>query len=507
MMALAAQQQTQADWGRWSHQIPQSFPMMGSPGFMPYDPRAQDSSHIQRQVSAQYLVNSNYNQPPMPAVSSPQYQHAGTFSYVPYHSPPPSTPLGSPFKSQFPEHPLARVTHSTVDRHHSQAMRDYQPYSPISRRGTISPVNTKPSAAPVTPGPATPGSVDSSPNAQSPGTPNSQAGSQLISSKTLTYNETIHPGDRISFGTEVDELMRVIQKTQTTEECQQTLTPARTPKNCATSTPVLRTQNGKPRKQWVCDGPNCGKAFVQKTHRDIHRRTHTGHRPYVCTMENCGLTFSQRGNLKTHIRRHTGEKPFSCAACGKCFAQRGNLRSHEETHKGLKPFVCRLDDCNKSFSQLGNMKTHQNNFHKQTLQKLTHMFVRFSEHGEVPREYQDLFEYFQKHYKNSNKGVKGRGKTRAVAARGSQDSAFRQAASPVPALLKTPATSHLPQMAMPAHNTHGRLSPYAITQGAANTLSNVLRNPNPSYGLYGTAFAPGHVRDGVFQMGITSHLP
>ncbi|KAL7823318.1 hypothetical protein V8C26DRAFT_115365 [Trichoderma gracile] len=502
-MALAAQQHTQADWGRWSHQIPQSFPMMGSPGFMSYDPRAQDGSQMQRQVSAQYLVNSNYNQPPMPTVSSPQYQH---LSYVPYHSPPPSTPLGSPFKSEFPEHPLARMTHSTVDRHHSQAMRDYQPYSPVSRRGSISSVATKPSAAPVTPGPATPGSVTSSSNAQSPSTPNPQAASQLVNSKTLTYNETIHPGDRISFRTDVDELMKAIQKTQTTEDCQQTLTPARTPKNCTTRTPVLRTQSGKPRKQWVCDGPNCGKAFVQKTHRDIHRRTHTGHRPYVCTMENCGLTFSQRGNLKTHIRRHTGEKPFSCTACGKCFAQRGNLRSHEETHKGLKPFVCRLDDCNKSFSQLGNMKTHQNNFHKETLQKLTHMFVQFSEHGEVPREYQDLFEYFQKHYKNSNKGVKGRGKTRAVAARGPQDSAFRQAVSPVPALLKTPATTHLPQMTMPAHNPHGGLSPYAITQGAANTLSNVLRNPNPSYSLYGPAFAPGHTRDGIFQMGITSHL-
>ncbi|KAL6854170.1 hypothetical protein J3F83DRAFT_487236 [Trichoderma novae-zelandiae] len=505
-MALAAQQQSQANWGRWPQQIPQSFPMMGSPGFLPYDPRAHPGSQMQRQVSTQYLVNSNYNQPPMPAVSTPQYQLPGAFSYVPYHSPPPSTPLGSPFRSEFPEHPVARMTNSTVDQRHSQAMRDYQPYSPVSRRGSISSVATKPSTAPVTPGLATPGSVASSPDAQSPITPNALVASQLVSSKTLTYNETIHPVDGVNFKTDIDELMRVIQKTQATEECQQILTPAQTPRNCATDTPVLRTQTGKPRKQWVCDGPNCGKAFVQKTHRDIHRRTHTGHRPYVCDMENCGLTFSQRGNLKTHIRRHTGEKPFSCAACGKCFAQRGNLRSHEETHKGLKPFVCLLDDCNKSFSQLGNMKTHQNNFHKQTLQKLTHMFVQFTEHGEVPRDYQDLFDYFQKHYKNSNKGVKGRGKTRAVAARGPHDGAFRHAASPVPALLKTPAATHLPQMAMPGQSPHGRLSPYATTQGAANTLSNVLRNPNPSYGLYGPAFASGHVRDGIFQMGITNHL-
>ncbi|KAK1247863.1 hypothetical protein MKX07_000751 [Trichoderma sp. CBMAI-0711] len=442
-MALAAQQHTQGDWGRWSHQIPQSIPIMGSPGFMSYDPRAQDGSQMQRQVSAQYLVNSNYNQPPMPTASSPQYQHAGPFSYMPYHSPPPSTPLGSPFKSEFPEHPLTRMTHSTADRHHSQAMRDYQPYSPVSRRGSISSVATKPSAASVTPGPATPGAVTSSSNTQSPSTPNPQAASQLVSSKTLTYNETIHPEDRISFKTDVDELMKAIQKTQTTEEC---------------------LHHGK---LWS----------------------------YVLA--------ARKPQGKLQPLRAFSENAYTDQLC---FAQRGNLRSHEETHKGLKPFVCRLDDCNKSFSQLGNMKTHQNNFHKETLQKLTHMFVQFSEHGEVPRDYQDLFEYFQKHYKNSNKGVKGRGKTRAVAARGPQNSEFRQAASPVPALLKTPATTHLPQMTMPAHDPHGRMSPYAMTQGAANTLSNVLRNPNPSYSLYGPMFTPGPVRDGVFHMGITSHL-
>ncbi|KAL7948982.1 hypothetical protein V8C42DRAFT_233923 [Trichoderma barbatum] len=482
-MALAAQQQTQANWARWPQQIQQNFPMMGSSEFMPYDPRAQAGSQMQRQMPSQYLLDSNYNQPPMSTVSSPHYQHPGAFSYVAYQSPPPSTPLGSPFKTEFPEHALARMTNSTVDRRHSQPMRGYQPYSPVSRRGSFSSVATKSSTSPVTPS-----SAASSPVALSPITPAPTAASQVVNSKTLIYNETIHPADRINFKTDVDELMKAIQKTNTTEEYQQTPTPAQTPKNYTPEAPVLRTQSGKPRKQWVCDGPNCGKAFVQKTHRDIHRRTHTGQRPYVCDKENCGLTFSQRGNLKTHIRRHTGEKPFSCTACGKSFAQRGNLRSHEETHKGLKPFICRLDDCNKSFSQLGNMKTHQNNFHKPTLQKLTHMFVQFCEHGEVPDHYHDLFEYFQKHYKNSNKGIKGRGKTRAVAARGTHDVASRTVKPLVPAQPKTPATIQLPQMAMPAQNQgipHRRLSPYATPQGSANALSNVLRNPNPSFGIYG----------------------
>ncbi|KAK4072413.1 transcriptional regulator family: C2H2 zinc finger [Trichoderma harzianum] len=488
-MALEPQQQTQANWTRWPQQIPQTFPMMSSSEFMPFDPRVQAGSQMQRQMSTQYLMDSNYNQPPMSTVSSPQYQHPGTYSYMAYQSPPPSTPLGSPFKTEFAEHTLARMANSTVDRRHSQPMRGYQPYSPISRRGSISSVATKSSA-----GPGTPSSVASSLVSLGPVTPAPLVASQVINSKTLIYNETIRPSDAINFKTEVDELMKAIQKTQTTEDQQQAPTPVQTPRACVSDAPVLRTQGGNPRKQWVCDGPNCGKSFVQKTHRDIHIRTHTGLRPYVCDKENCGLTFSQRGNLKTHIRRHTGEKPFACSVCGKTFAQRGNLRSHEETHKGLKPFICRLDDCNKSFSQLGNMKTHQNNFHKPTLQKLTQMFVQFSEHGEVPENYHDLFEYFQKHYKNSNKGIKGRGKTRAVAARGLQDvAASRNAKSPVAAQLKTPATTQLPQMAMPAQNqevSQGRPSPYATAQVPANGLSNVLRNPNPSFGHYGPTSPP-----------------
>ncbi|KDN60024.1 hypothetical protein CSUB01_10714 [Colletotrichum sublineola] len=255
-----------------------------------------------------------------------------------------------------------------------------------------------------------------------------------LHTKEIKFNKPTS-AEPVNFTTAIDTLMKAIQKRNDFEdivkgipEIKQAVKAERTFSPKPEVGPTESTDAPK-LKRYICDVDGCGKRFYQNTHLDTHRRAHTGEKPFRCNWPRCGRTFSQPGNLKTHMRRHTGEKPFRCEQCSKVFAQHGNLQTHMATHTNAKPFVCKLDDCNKMFTQRGNLKNHQNKYHEKTLMEITDWIVSISDVDALSDGQRELYWYFANLYKNSNKGIKGRGKGCRVSKR---DVKFRVAPSSYP---------------------------------------------------------------------------
>ncbi len=53
---------------------------------------------------------------------------------------------------------------------------------------------------------------------------------------------------------------------------------------------------------------------------------------HVCDVLNCGKAFAAPSKLMVHKRTHTGEKPYACSMCPKRFAEKSNAVRHERTH-------------------------------------------------------------------------------------------------------------------------------------------------------------------------------
>ncbi|KAM9410395.1 zinc finger protein Eos-like [Pholidichthys leucotaenia] len=144
---------------------------------------------------------------------------------------------------------------------------------------------------------------------------------------------------------------------------------------------AIRLPNGKLK----CDV--CGMICIGPNVLMVHKRSHTGERPFQCNQ--CGASFTQKGNLLRHIKLHSGEKPFKCPFCSYACRRRDALTGHLRTHAVSsptvgKPYKCSY--CGRSYKQQSTLEEHRERCHSYLQSLESHKSTNTQNSGEEVRE-------------------------------------------------------------------------------------------------------------------------
>ncbi len=106
--------------------------------------------------------------------------------------------------------------------------------------------------------------------------------------------------------------------------------------------------------KWTMFCDRCGRGFVNRQAKVLHRRTHERENPYKCYV--CKKSFKFKCHYSVHMNIHEQKLQSCCEICGREFAYMSNLAKHLKLHAKDKPYKCK--HCKQNFTSFGMFRRH-----------------------------------------------------------------------------------------------------------------------------------------------------